>query len=74
MARGFAAGAHAVVATGAGAQHLRMIHGSRRHRFPGCGTHFMTVVAEIGGIDMGCRLGMAGTANTSHLGMVHTVG
>ena len=60
--------------TGAGTQHLGMIDGIGRYRFPGHGTRGMTVVTQIRGIDMGRRLSVAGRAGTDYLGMIHPVG
>ena len=74
MRRRFTPGGDVVMAAGTGADHLSVIHRRRRHRFPGYRTRRVTGVACRGGIHMSDRFGMAGTADTGDLGMIHAIG
>lgn len=65
-----------IVATGAGTDNLRMVHGTRQHRQPGRRTCHMTGLAEVGsgyvqsGFTGGFNTVVATDTSANDLGMI----
>jgi len=77
MVGALASGNHIVMTAGTNTQHLIMVHGIVRHRYPGCRAGLVTRVAGIRGIDVistfagGNRSVVATRTRTDNLRMIN---